>query len=149
MFHKEASMAELKTKPTDASVEAFLQSLPDERKRQDSFAILALLQEVTGESPRLWGSNIIGFGDYHYTYASGRTGDWFVTGFSPRKQNLTLYIIGGFEPHAELLGRLGKHKTGKGCLYINRLQDVDQAVLRALMAAAVDQARQQPSAGQE
>lgn len=130
-------MAELKTRPTDASVQAFLESIGDERKRQDSFALLRMLQEVTGETPRLWGSNIVGFGDYHYAYASGREGDWFVTGFAPRKQNLTLYIMGGFEPHVDLLARLGKHKLGKGCLYINKLQDVDQTMLRALMAAAV------------
>lgn len=130
-------MAELKTKATDANVEAFLQTIEDERKRQDSFALLAMLQAITGAPPRLWGESIVGFGDYHYVYASGREGDWFVAGFSPRKQNLTLYCMGGFEPHAELLGRLGKHKLGKGCLYIKRLQDVDQEVLSALLAASV------------
>jgi hypothetical protein len=143
---KEAMMAELKTKPSDANVDAFLQSIPDERKRQDSYVLLQLLQEVTGETPRLWGDSIIGFGDYHYVYASGREGDWFVTGFSPRKQNLTLYVMGGFEPHAELLAKLGKYKTGKGCLYINKLQDVDQTVLRSLMTASVDEARKNASA---
>jgi hypothetical protein len=130
-------MAELKTRPTDAGVDAFLQSVPDERKRQDSYALLQLLQEVTGEPPRMWGDSIVGFGDYHYAYASGREGDWFVAGFSPRKQNLTLYVMGGFEPHAELLAKLGKYKTGKGCLYINKLQDVNPAVLRDLLAASV------------
>lgn len=134
-------MAELKTKATDASVEVFLQSIPEERKRQDSLALLQMMQEATGEAPRLWGSSIVGFGDYHYAYASGREGDWFVAGFSPRKQNLTLYAMGGFEPHAELLERLGKHKIGKGCLYINKLADVDQEVLRALISASVDEAR--------
>ena len=99
-------MAELKTKPQDTSVDAFLQSVSDERKRQDSYALLQLLQEITDESPRMWGDSIVGFGDYRYVYASGREGDWFVTGFSPRKQNLTLYVMGGFEPHAELLARL-------------------------------------------
>lgn len=134
-------MAELKTKPTDASVEAFLQSLPDEGKRRDSLILLQMMQAVTGETPRLWSNSIVGFGDYHYTYASGREGDWFVAGFSPRKQNLTLYSVGGFEPHAALLAKLGKHKLGKGCLYINKLQDVDQEVLRALMTTVVDEAR--------
>lgn len=133
-------MAELKTKVSDANVEAFLQAIEDERKRQDSFTLLALLQDVTGVTPRLWGDSIVGFGDYHYRYATGREGDWFVAGFSPRKQNLTLYCMGGFEPHADLLGRLGKHKLGKGCLYIKKLQDVDQEVLAALMTAAVQDA---------
>lgn len=134
-------MAELKTRPTGASVEAFLQSIPDERKRQDSFVLVQMMQAVTGETPRLWGDSIVGFGSYHYAYASGREGDWFVTGFSPRKQNLTLYAAGGFEPHTALLAKLGKHKLGKGCLYINKLQDVDQEVLRALMTTVVDEAQ--------
>jgi hypothetical protein len=146
MFQKEAIMAELKTKPQDTSVDAFLQSVSDERKRQDSYALLQLLQEITDESPRMWGDSIVGFGDYRYVYASGREGDWFVTGFSPRKQNLTLYVMGGFEPHAELLARLGKHKLGKGCLYINKLQDVDQAVLRDLMTTTVAEARKNAAA---
>lgn len=138
-------MAELKTKPIDANVEAFLTSLPDEKKRSDSLALLQMLREVTGEEAKLWGTNIVGFGSYHYTYASGRDGDWFVAGFSPRKQNLTLYSMGGFAHHAQLLAKLGKHKLGKGCLYINKLADVDQAVLRDLMAAAVEYARQHPN----
>jgi hypothetical protein len=146
MFQKEAIMAELKTKPQDTSVDAFLQSVSDERKRQDSYALLQLLQEITDESPRMWGDSIVGFGDYRYVYASGREGDWFVTGFSPRKQNLTLYVMGGFEPHAELLARLGKHKLGKGCLYINKLQDVDQTVLRDLMTTTVAEARKNAAA---
>ena len=140
-------MAELKTKPTDANVETFLQSIADERKRQDSFALLEMMQAATDAPARLWGSNIVGFGSYHYTYASGRQGDWFVTGFSPRKQNLTfylagIYMTGGFEQHADLLARLGKHKLGKGCLYINRLQDVDQNVLAELITSAVQGAGQ-------
>ena len=106
-----------------------------------------MMQAATDEAPRLWGSNIVGFGSYHYTYASGRKGDWFVTGFSPRKQNLTfylagIYMTGGFEQHVDLLARLGKHKLGKGCLYINRLKDVDQDVLRELIMAAVQGARE-------
>lgn len=133
-------MAELKTKPTDADVNAFLQSIADERKRQDSYTLLHLLQEITGATPRLWGDSIVGFGDYRYVYASGRTGDWFVTGFSPRKQNLTLYVMGGFESHADLLAKLGKHKLGKGCLYINKLQDIDQNILRSLLETSVVEA---------
>jgi hypothetical protein len=130
-------MAELKTKPTELSADSFVAALPDEKKRNDSLALLEMLRQVTGEQPRMWGENIVGFGSYHYTYASGREGDWFVTGFSPRKQNLTLYVVGGFEQHADLLSGLGKHKLGKGCLYINKLQDVDQEVLRQLLAAVV------------
>jgi hypothetical protein len=138
---QEETMAELKTKPTDISADSFVTALPDEKKRKDSLALLEMLRQVTGEQPRIWGDSIVGFGSYHYTYASGREGDWFVTGFSPRKQNLTLYVMGGFEQHADLLAGLGKHKLGKGCLYINKLQDVDQEVLRQLLAAAVAQAQ--------
>jgi hypothetical protein len=135
-------MAEPKTKPTDTSADSFVAALPDEKKRNDSLELLAMLREVTGEQPQMWGDSIVGFGSYHYTYASGRQGDWFVAGFSPRKQNLTLYVMGGFEPHDELLAKLGKHKLGKGCLYINKLQDVDRDTLRQLLAAAVAQAQQ-------
>jgi Domain of unknown function (DU1801) len=138
---QEETMAELKTKPTDTSADSFVAALPDEKKRKDSLALLEMLRQVTGEQPRMWGDSIVGFGSYHYAYAGGRKGDWFVTGFSPRKQNLTLYVMGGFEQHADLLARLGKHKLGKGCLYINKLQDVDQEVLRQLLAAAVAQAQ--------
>ena len=126
-------MAELKTKPNDGDVEAFLAAVPDAQKRSDSLVLLDLFRTVTGEAPKMWGTAIVGFGDYHYAYASGREGDWFVTGFSPRKQNLTLYCMGGYEPHGELLARSGKHKMGKGCLYINRLRDVDIDVLRGLV----------------
>ena len=136
-------MAELKTKPSDAGVEEFLQSVPDERKRADSRTLLEMMQAATGAPPQMWGGSIVGFGSYHYTYASGREGDWFVTGFAPRKQNLTLYLVGGLESHAELLAKLGKHKTGKGCLYINRLADVDRDVLAELLAAAVQEAGKQ------
>jgi hypothetical protein len=134
-------MVELKTKPTGDDVEAFVASLPDAAKRDDALVLLDMLRQVTGETPKLWSSNIVGFGDYHYRYATGREGDWFVTGFSPRKQNLTLYSVGGFDAYPELLARLGKHKLGKGCLYINKLKDVDQDVLRELMAAVVTSAK--------
>lgn len=130
-------MAELKTKPTDQSVAAFLDAIPDERKRRDAQAIADLLREVTGVEPQMWGDSIVGFGRYRYQYASGREGEWFVTGFSPRKQNLTVYIMGGLEQHADLLQRLGKHKIGKGCLYINRLADIDMGTLRELVAQSV------------
>ena len=130
-------MAELKTKQTDESVMEFLNGVPDEKKRQDSFAILELMTEVTGSEPRMWGESIVGFGSYHYRYASGREGDWFVTGFSPRKQNLTLYIMAGFDNYDQLLQNLGKHKTGKSCLYIKRLEDVDLDTLRELVSQSV------------
>ena len=130
-------MAELKTKQTDESVTEFLNGVPDEKKRQDSFAILELMTEVTGAEPRMWGESIVGFGSYHYRYASGREGDWFVTGFSPRKQNLTLYIMAGFYNYGQLLQNLGKHKTGKSCLYIKRLEDVDLDTLRELVSQSV------------
>jgi len=130
-------MAELKTKPNEESVIDFLQSVPDERKREDSFAILDLMKEVTGQEPKMWGDSIIGFGNYHYKYASGREGDWFVTGFSPRKQNLTLYIMSGFDEYEALLKKLGKYKTGKSCLYVNRLADVDMAVMKELIRKSV------------
>lgn len=126
-------MTELKTKVNDQSVEAFLNGVADEKKREDSYAILELMQEVTGEEPKMWGDSMVGFGTYHYRYASGREGDWFVTGFSPRKQNLTLYIMAGFDGYDDLLSRLGKFKTGKSCLYVKRLEDVDRDVLRELV----------------
>ena len=130
-------MAELKTKATDASVEAFLHGVESEKKREDAFAILALMAEVTGEPPKLWGSSIIGFGSYHYKYASGHEGDACLTGFSPRKQNLVLYILAGFDQYDALLAKLGKYKTGKSCLYINKLADIDPDVLRELVAQSV------------
>jgi len=131
-------VAELKTRPGDASVESFVASIADERRRQDSRALLELMSEVTGESPRMWGENIVGFGSYHYRYESGREGDWFLAGFSPRKQNLTLYLMSGFDGYDELLARLGKHKTGKACLYLKGLEDVDRDVLRELVRRSVE-----------
>ena len=131
-------MAELKTKPTNHSVEAFLNSVADDQKRQDSFTILNLMAEVTGDEPQMWGDSIVGFGRYHYKYASGREGDWFLTGFSPRKQSLTLYIMAGFDDYDNLMAQLGKYKTGKSCLYIKKLKDIDQAVLRELVKQSVE-----------
>jgi hypothetical protein len=131
-------MAELKTQPNDGSVEDFLESVENPRRREDAFTVLDLMKRVTGEEPALWGPSIIGFGTYHYKYESGREGDWFVAGFSPRKQSLTLYIMGGFSPHDEIMARLGKYKTGKGCLYINKLDDVDMEVLEELIRSSVE-----------
>ena len=131
-------MAELKTKRNKGDVKAFLNSVSDEKKRQDSFAILELMKRVTGSDPEMWGDSIVGFGSYHYKYASGREGDWFVTGFSPRKQNLTLYIMAGFDEYDQLLSKLGKHSTGKACLYIKKIEDVDVDVLEELVKKSVD-----------
>lgn len=132
-------MAELKTQKTEDSVEEFLNTIPDEKKRQDSFAVLDLMKEVTGAEPKMWGTSIIGLGDIHYRYESGRELDWFLTGFSPRKQNLTLYLTTGFEGYTDLLKKLGKHKIGKSCLYINKIEDVDVSVLRELIRRSVEQ----------
>ena len=134
-------MAELKTKPHDGDVHAFLASVPDERRRGDAIAVCSLMEEITGEPPTMWGTSIVGFGRYRYRYASGREGEWFVVGFSPRKQNLTLYIMDGFGGYQELLGRLGKHSTGKACLYLKRLDDADPEVLRSLIAQSVEHVR--------
>lgn len=130
-------MAELKTKINDASVTDFLNKIEDEEKRADSFEILKLMQQVTRQEPKMWGPSIVGFGNIHYKYKSGREGDWFITGFSPRKQNLTLYVMGSFKPHVDLLKKLGKHKTGGGCLYIKKLKDVDTKILKELIQQSV------------
>ena len=134
-------MAELKTKKTAASVKDFLNSVPEERKRKDSFALLKLMQEISDAKPAMWGPSIVGFGSYHYKYASGREADWPLAGFSPRKQDLTIYITAGFDGYGELLGKLGKHKTGKACLYINRLEDVDLSTLKELVRRSVEHMR--------
>jgi len=130
-------MAELKTKVNDASVEAFLDGITHERRRAEAKQVCAMMAEVTGAPPKMWGEAIIGFGSYHYTYESGRSGGWFLVGFSPRKTSLTLYIMAGFGEYEALTARLGKHKTGKSCLYINKLADVDLAVLRELVDESV------------
>lgn len=131
-------MPELKTKPTAENVQAFLNSLPDESRRQDCYTVLELMRKITGDEPRMWGDSIIGFGDRHYKYASGHEGDTFMTGFSPRKQNLTLYFSTYLENHSDLLKQLGKFKTGKGCLYIKRLEDVNLEKLEELIARTVN-----------
>ncbi len=126
-------MAELKTKPNQADVNAFIDSIADARKRRDSFALLGMMKEITGAQPRMWGDSIVGFGTYHYRYASGREGDWFITGFSPRKQALTVYLMCDVSTQQPLLDKLGKYKIGKSCLYVKKLEDIDEAVLRKLI----------------
>ncbi len=130
-------MTELKTKPNEQNVEDFLKKVENPGKRDDSFEILKIMKEVTQQEPVIWGNSIVGFGSYHYKYASGREGDWPLTGFSPRKQNLTLYIMDGFEKYDELLKNLGKFKTGKSCLYIKKLKEIDIDKLRGLIIESV------------
>ncbi|RMB60590.1 DUF1801 domain-containing protein [Dokdonia sinensis] len=130
-------MAEPKTKKNDASVEDFLNAIDHSGKREDSFEILRLMEEITGVAPKMWGGSIVGFDEYHYKYASGREGDWPIVGFSPRKQNISLYIMPGFSRFQDLLPKLGKHKTSKACLYINKLADVNNEVLSQIILKSV------------
>mgnify|MGYP001301381188 CR=1 FL=1 len=138
-----AKKTEVKTKVNEASVEGFLNSVADEQARKDSFEILKMMKQVTKEEPKMWGASIVGFGSYHYKGASGREGDWMLIGFSPRKQNLTLYLMHGFEVHKDLLKKLGKYKTSMGCLYIKNLDDVDKKVLKELVTASVKRMKSQ------
>ena len=140
-------MSDLKTQPHDGNVEAFLQSVEHDKRREDSFVVLEMMKEITGEEPRMWGPSIVGFGNYHYKYESGREGDFFLAGFSPRKQNLTLYIMSGFSHYEELLQKLGKHKTGKSCLYINKLENVDLGVLKEMIRESVKMMKERYSEG--
>lgn len=128
-------MAELKTKLTNASVDKFLKGVKDEQTRADCYQIIEMMNKATKAEPKMWGTSIIGFGNIHLKYESGRELDWFPIGFSPRKQNITLYLMGGLE-QAELLGKLGKYSTGKGCLYIKKLVDVDVKVLNKLITTS-------------
>jgi hypothetical protein len=138
-------MAEPKTRPTKESVERFLSEIADDKKREDSRTIARIMKKVTKAKPTMWGPSMIGYGSYHYRYESGREGDWFLTGFSPRKQNLTLYIMSGFTRYDALLRKLGKYKTGKSCLYIKRLDDVDLGVLETLIRESVAHVRKKHS----
>jgi hypothetical protein len=126
-------MAENKTKPTSGSVEDFLNSVKDDEKRKDSFVILEMMKKASGEQPKMWGASLVGFGDVHITSASGREVDWFRIGFSPRKANFSLYLSLNIKEHAASLEKLGKHKTGVGCLYFNKLADIDIKVLKDLV----------------
>ena len=131
-------MSQNKTRPTTTSVTSFLDSVKDEIQRRDSLTLISIMKEITGEGPVMWGPSIIGYGSYHYKYESGREGDMLLTGFSPRKQNLSLYIKAGFTKYEELLQKLGKHKTGKSCLYIKRLSEINTDVLIELIKASYD-----------
>ena len=134
-------MAENKTQRNDGDVLAYLESVENKRRREDSLVVKEMMEEVTGEPAEMWGTSIVGFGSYHYRYASGREGDFMLTGFAPRKQALTLYIMGGHERYHELMAKLGKYRTGSSCVYINRLADVDLDVLRELIAESVEYMR--------
>ena len=130
-------MAELKTKQTKESVEKFLNNVADEQRRTDCFQLLEIMKAATKAEPTMWGPSIVGFGRYQYAYKSGSELEWFRTGFSPRKQDLTLYIMGGVERYPSLMNKLGKHKTGKSCLYIKKLEDVDIPTLKLLIKQSV------------
>ena len=130
-------MAENKTQASDASVDAFLEAVEPERRREDGLALDRLFQSVTGWKPVLWGPSMVGYGSYHYRYKSGREGDFLATGFSPRKSALSIYIMPGYQDYGDILARLGKHKLGKSCLYINKLADVDLNVLKELVQAGL------------
>ena len=130
-------MAELKTKPNEASVEEFLNAVENEQKRADSFKLLKIMEEVTGEQGKMWGPSIVGFGSYHYVYDSGQSGDWMLAGFSPRKQALTIYMMAGNHHFEDELKNLGKHKLGKSCLYIKKLNDIDESLLRKMIAKSI------------
>lgn len=134
-------MATLKTQATRQSASAFVGAIPDAERRRDCKTLLRLMREVTGAKPTMWGDSIVGFGTYHYKYTSGREGDWFLTGFSPRKDALTIYLMTGFEPQPQLMRKLGKHKTGKACLYVKSLADIDLDVLAQLLHASVRHVR--------
>jgi len=131
-------MAELKTKVNDASVAAFLNAVEDEEKRADSFKLLKMMQEISGKPAKMWGAAIVGFGSYHYVYASGREGDWMLTGFSPRKSSLSVYLMAGFDQLGNELANLGKHKTSKGCLYVKKLSDIDEKILCGMLKKSIE-----------
>jgi hypothetical protein len=131
-------MAELKTNPNDASVEDFLNSVEDAQKRADSWKVLEMMEEISKSPAKMWGPSIVGFGTYHYVYPSGKSGDWMLTGFSPRKQALTLYLMSGHAHFEDDLKILGKHKIGKSCLYIKKLSDIDEQVLRNMIKDSID-----------
>ena len=131
-------MAQLKTRPNNQSVEAFIESVENETKRDDSRTLLKLMNEVTDEPPVMWGDSIVGFGNYHFVYDSGRELDWMLAGFSPRKQNMTIYFMGGFKNQDKLLSKLGKAKTSVGCLYVKKLSDIDLSILKEMIQLSVD-----------
>jgi len=135
-------MADNRTKPSRQSVTEFIKAIEDPDRRRDVRKVSAIMRKATGSRARMWGSNIVGFGEYHYKYDSGREGDFMITGYSPRKQALTLYIMPGFKSFGPLLKKLGKYKTGKSCLYIKRLSDIDETVLEQIIVGSVKKMRE-------
>lgn len=131
-------MAELKTKPNESSVKDFIASISDPALRRDCQTLATMMKRLSRALPKMWGESVVGFGKYHYKYASGREGDWFRIGFSPRKQNLTIYVIDGLEKHQALLKKLGTYKAGKGCLYLKRLDDIDNGALEQLLRSSLE-----------
>ncbi|WP_103665206.1 DUF1801 domain-containing protein [Gracilimonas amylolytica] len=131
-------MAELKTKQNEMDVSEHLNAIEDPQRKEDCIKIHDLMADITGEDANMWGDSIVGFGSYHYKYDSGREGDWFITGFANRKQQISLYIMSGFKRYDELMAKLGKHKTGKSCLYIKKLSDIDMEVLETLIRSSVE-----------
>lgn len=140
-------MAELKTQQNDGDVDAFLESLDNDKRRRDAFTVKEIMTRLSGDEPRMWGSSIVGFGEYTYTSGSGKPSTWMKIGFSPRKQSLTLYIMDGFDNYDALLGELGPHSTGKACLYIKDLEKVDTKVLETLITRSLDQVASRNEAG--
>jgi hypothetical protein len=140
-------MAELKTKKNHASVKGFLEGTPDERKRADCYALLDLMREVTGDEPSMWGDSIVGYGSYRYKHRSGQSGEWFLTGFSPRKRNLTIYIMPGFDRYGDIMAKLGKYKNSVSCLYVNKLADIDLDALRELVKSSYVDMKEANAAG--
>ncbi|MDZ7772585.1 MAG: DUF1801 domain-containing protein [Balneolaceae bacterium] len=134
-------MSDNKTSANEGDVDAYLNGLEDDQQRLDSFVLLELMKEVTGKEPKMWGGTIVGFGQYHYKYESGREGDWFLTGFAPRKGKLSIYIMAGFDDYHKLLEELGPHKTGQSCLYLKTLENADMEVLRRLVKRSVEYMR--------
>ncbi|MEX0811484.1 MAG: DUF1801 domain-containing protein [Chitinophagales bacterium] len=135
-------MSELKTKVNDADVSAFIDKVADEQKRKDSYQLIELMSKVSGAPPKMWGESIVGFGSYHYKYKSGREGDWMLCGFSPRKANISVYTMCDIEKNKDLLSKLGKYKSGKSCLYIKRLSDIDEKVLEQLVRDSIEQTKE-------
>jgi len=141
-------MSELKTRKNDANVIDFLNAIQHEQKREDCFKLLDMMRDVTGKEPSMWGSSIVGFGSYSYQYESGHAREWFLVGFSPRKQNITVYIMSGFDEYEPLLAKLGNYKTGRSCLYIKKLDDVDLKVLQDLIKRSVNHMKKLSSSSQ-
>lgn len=132
-------MAQNKTAPTGASVGDYIERIDDPQRKKDCISILDLMKKITGEEPKMWGPSIVGFGSYHYKYESGREGDMILTGFSNRKQNITIYIMSGFKKYDDLLAKVGKFKTGKSCFYIKRLSDIDVEILKKMIKLSVEE----------